>query len=118
MCRLPAQPFHAYEQTEDLMFPVSFHAAGFRPKERVLGLKLGSETKAYTFVELGKTSGAVADRVSGIPLTIRFDKAALRATAHDAEGRQLPAVIGFWFAWYAFNPATAVFRRDDRRTDG
>ncbi len=103
-------PYDGYEQSEDLMFPVAFRAAGFHPKERVLGLKLDGETKAYPFVELGKTSGSVTDRVGGMPVTVRFDKTARRATAHDAEGRQLPAVVGFWFAWHAFNPLTAVFR--------
>jgi len=103
-------PYAGYEQSQDLMFPVAFRAAGFHPKERVLGIMLGGEAKAYPFVELGKTGGTVADRISGVPLTIRFDKAARRATAHDDQGRQLPAVVGYWFAWYAFNPSSAVFR--------
>ncbi|MBI5789941.1 MAG: DUF3179 domain-containing protein [Rhodocyclales bacterium] len=103
-------PYAGYEQSEDLMFPVAFRAAGFHPKERVLGIRIGGEARAYPFVELGKTAGRIADRVGGTTLTIRYDKAARRATAHDAAGRQLPAVVGFWFAWYAFNPATSVFR--------
>ena len=103
-------PYEGYEQSEDLMFPVAFRAAGFHPKERVLGIKLGGEAKAYPFVELGKTGGEVADRLGGVALTIRYDPAARRATAHDSLGRQLPAVVGFWFAWYAFNPSSEVFR--------
>ncbi len=103
-------PYAGYEETEDLMFPVNFRAAGFHPKERVLGVKIGDEAKAYPFVELGKIKGTIEDRIGGARVTIRYDKASRRATAHDAGGRQLPAVVGFWFAWYAFNPATAVFR--------
>ena len=103
-------PYDGYEESEALMFPVAFRAAGFHPKERVLGLKLGGESKAYPFVELGKAGSAIADHIGGMPVTIRFDKTARRATAHDAEGRQLPAVVGFWFAWHAFHPTTAVFR--------
>jgi hypothetical protein len=30
--------------------------------------------------------------------------------AMDADGRQIPAVTAFWFAWYAFHPDTEIFR--------
>jgi hypothetical protein len=25
------------------------------------------------------------------------------------DGRRLRGVVGYWFAWYAFNPTTAIF---------
>ncbi len=105
-------PYAGYEQTEELMFPVEFRAAGFHPKERVLGVKIGKQAKAYAFVELGKTSGDFSDRIGDAVVNIRFDRNAARATAHDADGRQLAAVVGYWFAWYTFNPETAVFHAD------
>jgi hypothetical protein len=103
-------PYQGYEEDEDLMFPVQFRAAGYHPKERVLGIKFGDRSKAYPFVELGKTTGEFRDRIGDTPLTIRFDRKAARATAHGADGRQIAAVVGYWFAWYAFNPSTEVFR--------
>ncbi len=103
-------PYAGYESSEQIMFPVAFRAAGYHPKERVLGVRVGEQTKAYPFVELGKTAGVVSDRVGNTALTIRFDRKASRATAHTSDGQQLPAVVGYWFAWYAFNPQTAVFR--------
>ncbi|MBE0624677.1 MAG: DUF3179 domain-containing protein [Burkholderiales bacterium] len=106
-------PYAGYESSEDIMFPVAFRSAGFHPKERVLGIRIGEQTKAYPFVELGKTTGVVSDRIGDTALTIRFDRQAARATAHAADGRQLPAVVGYWFAWYAFNPHTAVFHAGD-----
>jgi hypothetical protein len=48
-------------------------------------------------------------------LLIRFDPINRSVTAHDAAGRQLPAVPGFWFAWYAFHPETEVFTAERRR---
>ena len=89
---------------------MAFRAAGYHPKERVLGVRIGERTKAYPFVELGKTAGVVSDRIGDTALTIRFDRAASRATAYTADGQQLAAVVGYWFAWYAFNPKTAIFR--------
>gem|GEM_PF-3264164 len=43
---------------------------------------------------------------------IRFDAQTDRATVHDANGAQVPTVVGYWFAWYAFHPDTAVFRAE------
>jgi len=103
-------PYDGYEKAEELMFPVQFRAAGFHPKERVLGIKLDGRSKAYPFVELGKTSGEFVDRIGDQALTIRYERNAKRATAHGSDGQQLAAVVGYWFAWYAFNPATEVFR--------
>ncbi|MCF8200286.1 MAG: DUF3179 domain-containing protein [Sulfuritalea sp.] len=105
-------PYFGYEKTEELMFPVEFRSAGFHPKERVLGVRIGDQAKAYPFVELGKTSGSFSDRVGDTLLTIRFDSKATRATAHRADGTQVAAVVGYWFAWYTFNPGTAVFHAD------
>ena len=56
-------------------------------------------------------NGAIGDTA----LTIRFDHVSSRATAHIDDGRQLAAVVGYWFAWYAFNPHTAVFRAGAQR---
>ncbi len=106
-------PYDGYEKAEEVMFPVAFRSAGFHPKERVLGIKVGERSKAYPFVELGKTSGEFLDRIGDTALTIRFDRDAKRATAHAKDGQQLAAVVGYWFAWYAFNPGTEVFRADD-----
>jgi len=103
-------PYAVYESNEEILFPVAFRAAGYHPKERVLGVRIGERTKAYPFVELGKSDGVVSDRIGDTALTIRFDRNASRATAHTADGEQLPAVVGYWFAWYAFNPKTEVFR--------
>ena len=103
-------PYAGYETSESVLFPVEFRAAGYHPKERVLGIVLGGQYKAYPFVELGKGPGMVSDRVGGVAVTVRFDRGAPRATAHAADGAQLPAVVGFWFAWYAFHPQTGIYR--------
>jgi hypothetical protein len=116
-------PYDGYETSEALYFPVAFRSAGFHPKERVLGISIGGQHKAFPFVELEKAmrrsspSGAAfefQDSLAGQSLRIRFDPAVGRATAHDAQGAQLPAVVGFWFAWYAFHPDTAIYRVGER----
>ena len=46
------------------------------------------------------------DRVLGLA---RGGVANESAQAFDADGNQLPAIVGFWFAWFAFHPQTEVF---------
>jgi len=103
-------PYEGYDSSTEVMFPLGFRSAGFHPKERVLGVQIGVHTKAYPFVELVKTSGVITDTWADTTLTIRFDRAAGRATVHTSDGTQWPAVVGYWFAWYAFHPDTQIFR--------
>jgi hypothetical protein len=50
-------PYAGYETSEEIMFPVAFRSAGYHPKERVLGIRIGEQAKAYPFVELGREIG-------------------------------------------------------------
>jgi len=109
-------PYGDYASERGLYFPVSARSNRYHPKEWVLGLELGGEAKAYPFSELSRSDRAeIQDRVGGRKVEIRFDPANRSATAHAADGEQLPAITGFWFAWYAFHPNTAVFTADGRR---
>jgi hypothetical protein len=103
-------PYDGYETERGLYFPVANKSRRYHPKERVLGVELGGQYKAYPFAELSRTDGEVQDRIGGEAVTIRFDQLNASARAFDAEGKQLAAMTGFWFAWYAFHPQTAVFR--------
>lgn len=46
---------------------------------------------------------------------VSFDPVNESATAYDDKGYQLPAITGFWFAWYAFHPQTEIFTAARRR---
>lgn len=106
------QPYGGYETEQGLYFPVANKSRRYHPKERVLGVELGGEYKAYPFAELSKTSGEVQDRIADQPVIVRFDRLNESARVFDAEGKQLPAMTGFWFAWYAFHPETEVFQAE------
>ncbi|MEE4378821.1 MAG: DUF3179 domain-containing protein, partial [Candidatus Competibacteraceae bacterium] len=49
-------PYADYEQSSTLFFPVAHSDKRYHPKERVIGLTLNDQTKAYPFVELAKSS--------------------------------------------------------------
>ena len=69
-----------------------------------MGVNIGGVVKAYPFAELAKTSGRITDRVGGESIEIEYDIDNQTASAIDAEGKTIPTVIAFWFAWYAFHP--------------
>jgi hypothetical protein len=104
------QPYGGYETERGLYFPVASKSRRYHPKERVLGVEIAGQYKAYPFAELSRTDGEVQDRIAGQPVIIRFDRLNQSARAFDARGNQLAAMTGFWFAWYAFHPGTEVFR--------
>ncbi len=51
----------------------------------------------------------ISDSVS---MRVHFDKETSTAFINDKSGARLPAVIGFWFAWYAFNSDTKEYGAD------
>lgn len=107
-------PYADYDMNDEIIFPVRFRAQGYHPKEQVFGLKINNIAKAYPFVELAKSPGEIPgeikDSIDGKNITIRFDKEHKVARAFDADGKQIAGVTLFWFAWYTFNPQTAVYR--------
>lgn len=103
-------PYAGYESNEEVIFPVKFRAQGFHPKEQVIGLEVGGKFKAYPFAELAKTRGEINDKMNGLPVIVRFDAEHRTGAVFDDQGRELPTVIVFWFAWFGFHPDTEIFR--------
>jgi hypothetical protein len=63
-----------------------------------------------TVSEAGQSLLRNEDRVFGfIHIQIYFDRETQTAVIRDDKNKENPAVAGFWFAWYAFHPATEIF---------
>ncbi len=103
-------PYGDYAQDRRIWFPVAFRSQAYHPKERVLGLVLGSRARAYPYSELDRAGGPVKERIAGRDLTVRYDPQAESAQAFAADGSLYPTVSTYWFAWYAFHPDTEVFK--------
>jgi hypothetical protein len=103
-------PYMGYYSSSRLMFEVKNRNKAFHPKERVIGLEIGGKFKAYPFSELAKAKQPVTDQLNGAKLNVIFDKQSQSAAIRDHQGKALPSVVGFWFAWFAFHPDTEVFR--------
>ena len=103
-------PYQGYEKSAQLYFDVEHQDERFHPKEMVVGIEINGQFKAYPFSELEKLKTAkLKDQFQGEELLIRYLKDSQSATISNIQGKELPALTTFWFAWYAFHPETAVF---------
>lgn len=105
-------PYLGYAERSDLMFPTNRVDRRFHPKEWVLGIEIKGAFKAYPFTELKKVKAPFSDAVNGRTIQIHFNPRAQTASVRDTDGKPLPSVTAFWFAWYAFHPDTQVFTAD------
>jgi hypothetical protein len=102
-------PYAGYDVNPVILFPVANSSSRFDNKEVVLGLDLEGSRKAYPFGELAKTEGVIADKLAGRDIRVSYDAQHRTARVLDGNGKELPSVMTYWFAWYAFYPESAVF---------
>lgn len=99
-----------YQRSRDLMFPVSNRSNRYPKKSKVLGITVDRLSKAYPFKELrDHGSNNFVDTINGKPYSIHWSEEDEYARILNADGDELPSVIVYWFAWYAFHPETLVF---------
>lgn len=104
-------PYARYAASAGTMFPVGAASDRYPAKALVIGVEAGGRFKAYPFAELERLpDGPLSDRVGGTVLTVRFDRQARSGAVFDAAGSEMPSVIAYWFAWYAFHPEGEVFQ--------
>lgn len=102
-------PYAGYGESSELFFDTTHIDSRYHPKEWVIGIEIQGVTKAYPFLELKKVSTPVTDQVNGQRVTVRYNAASRSASVVDEQGKPIPSVTSFWFAWYAFHPDTLVF---------
>ena len=103
-------PYLDYSRSRALMFPVKEKDARLRNKALVLGVVISGASRAYPFDELRKNGvESFDDVIAGKPVTIEWSAEDDFARVLDDNGNELPSVIAYWFAWYAFHPDTEVY---------
>lgn len=107
-------PYAGYESSPTTLFPVSTRAPNtWHAKEWVLGVSFNNQHKAYPFEELAQHGEATfTDSIGGVDYTVVWDAQHRNAYIEQA-AEQLPSLVAFWFAWYAFYPGTEVFVAKD-----
>ncbi len=107
-------PYAGYEKSRSIFFAVNNEAPdNYHPKEVVVGLDVDGVYKAYPFVELDRQGKSrFSDQVNGSTFHFDWDSRNRSVRITDAEGREVAAIQGFWFAWFAFHPETQVFKAE------
>ncbi|MFK7920961.1 MAG: DUF3179 domain-containing protein [Bacteroidia bacterium] len=103
-------PYEGYEFSKELIFGVDQEDDRFARKEKIIGININGQAKAYSLRSLKKQKQAIIeDEFQGQALQIHYDAKAKSARITDAAGNLVPSVQMYWFAWYAFHPQTEVF---------
>ncbi len=100
-------------------YPAAIDTArsGIKPRELMLGISLGSASKAYPFKSV-LSARVIQDRVGGVPivLMVAADGVSVRAFRADCPGsdsHKCPQPLDiekvYWFDWHANHPTTEVF---------
>lgn len=106
-----SNPYPGYDTSTRTYFPVNQEDDRFHPKEMVIGIEINKQTKAYPFSELEKLDGQfLEDTFADQKLKVKYNPKAQSAEIFTADGKPLPAITNFWFAWFAFNPDTEVYQ--------
>ncbi len=74
-----------------------------------MGLEVDGEFKAYPFAELAKGSGRFMDEFHGKRFEVQYDHENETARILAESGEELPTLMAFWFAWYAFHPDGEIY---------
>ncbi|MDC9720809.1 MAG: DUF3179 domain-containing protein [Gammaproteobacteria bacterium] len=107
--RYSSNPYDGYEETRSTLFPVKFRSEGFHPKQRVIGIEINGQSKAWPLIELAKANQPVQDSVGGKEVIVHYHEDSQTAWINDSQGEELPSVTLFWFAWAAFHDNTSVY---------
>ena len=107
-------PYGAYEQQNQVVFPLEHKDDRYHPKTWTLGIEAEGKFKAYPFEELRKTKGSIHDTFAGKEFVIRFNDNEHFVKIENADKKEYLSVVMFWFAWVAFHPETEVYTHGER----
>lgn len=103
-------PYADYKRSGDTWFPVAHNNSAYDKKAWVAGVLIEGKAKAYPFKELALSSGDFVDEVGGKTIRVEWLNDARSVRIYDEEGRELPVVSAYWFAWYGFYPDTLIYK--------
>jgi Protein of unknown function (DUF3179) len=101
-------PYWGYEHGDQVVSPVAHLDERLSAHELVLGLSAGGQDEAFPLSKLSKAAMPLRVQLGGADLTINYDPDSGAATA-SVSGERVPVYNGYWFAWAAFHPKTAIW---------
>ncbi|WP_108650566.1 DUF3179 domain-containing protein [Dongshaea marina] len=102
-------PYAGYYRLGSLMFPVGEVRTDLSAKTLVVGIQTQGVSKAYP-VELFKTSDKLRrDHIKGREIHFELSQENEVISVKDQQGRLIPHIFSYWFAWQAFHPQTELY---------
>jgi hypothetical protein len=101
-------PYWGYEHSDQIVSPVAHLDGRLDAHELVLGLSAGGRDEAFPLSRLGEAALPLRIKLGGADVTITYD-ADSGAAAASVSGQRVPVYTGYWFAWAAFHPKTAIW---------
>ena len=105
MAMYAARPYGDYDQSDRLLFPVERQDARLHRKKIVYGVKVGDQAVAIDADWL-KEKGSWSHQMKGGVL--KLEQARDGGVTATLNGSPASAHRMFWFAWFSFNPQTAL----------
>jgi hypothetical protein len=103
-------PYEGYYRTLGIWFPVGDIRTDLSPKERVLGVEIGGQARAYPLSLLKAKTGTVKDEIGGKTIFIEIAPDGEVAAVRDQDRKAVSSIFSYWFAWQAFHPETTVYQ--------
>ncbi len=101
-------PYAEYFANPQLMFPVKPVSQRFPDKERVLGVWVGDQYRAYPESGFPAGTSQITDVIGDKKITVVMDRETNTFRVAEAD-EGVSWLYSFWFAWYALHPETSVY---------
>jgi hypothetical protein len=101
-------PYSAYWVSDTIPFPVDVVDETYHPKELVLGLRAGDQSRVYLGSIMLGSGGRVVDDFAGHKVRLAYDTESGTFTWQVPDGIEI--FEAYWFAWKAFQPDTEVWQ--------
>jgi len=101
-------PYEGYYRVGTIWFPVGEVRRDLSLKDRVMGVEIGSDSKAYLLEDLVRKKGVVTDRIGDVQIRIRVSDQEVVSVTNE-QGEPIQHLFAYWFAWQAFHPQTDVY---------
>ncbi len=101
-------PYSSYWISDDVPLALSARDDRFHPKEVVLGVESGGESRAYLGSIVTRAGGRIVDDFASKRIRIAYDGES-GTFSYDAPD-EIAVHSAYWFAWKNWHPATSIWR--------
>lgn len=101
-------PYAGYHSGSEVMFPTGVSDKQLPLKSLVAGIIIKGISKAYPLDKLARLNKPLNDQVGDVNIQIRSVKGGA-VEVSERDGKILPSVVAYWFAWKAFHQDTLVY---------